>query len=548
MQIRAATAIITCALLAPGTRAQAQGVSTDVEFVRPSFGAGSFTGVDVARLDGPLTFRSGLVMQYERVPVLLYNPDGFVIAVPVKNRAHFNLGASLDINDLTTINLVVPMASDWGGDPIGGVAGNGFGLGDISVGLRLSPIQIESGGNAVRGGARAGVMMPTGRKQVFLGDKGIRGTIGLLASVEIGPVELATDLGLLGRTREETGRDLTTGSELVWGNALRVNLPEVTRTSINVQALTKSGFANFLNKGAENAVEGLFGVQVKATDFLSWDVGAGQGFTQGMGTTDYRFLTAITVRRTPNPEEKPEPIVREEPPPLPPPPPIETLVDEPEPEEEWDEGELARITADLDRIVIRDMLQFEVGRTILLEESRPTLEAVGAILNDNASVGHLVIEGHASEDGDYDANYELSLGRAEVVFRELLQVGVHPDRVSFRAMGEVEPLAMVDESLSDQENERQLARNRRVEFQIVHNYSDVLAIPDRRIKGHREPWSGQPYEVLRPKRPEIEVPPVDDSNHDFSEEAEDFEFDVDEPPKTTYGDDEEDDEIEFEEE
>jgi hypothetical protein len=195
--------------------------------------------------------------------------------------------------------------------------------------------------------------------------------------------------------------------------------------------------------------------------------------------------------------------------------------------DDWEEGELARITANLDRIVIRDMLQFEVGNTTLLDTSRPTLKAVAEILNDNASIGHLVVEGHASEDGDFTDNYALSLGRAEVIFREVLRAGVHPDRVSFRAMGEVEPLHLVSDDLSADENERLLARNRRVEFHIVYNYLDVMDIPERRNRGHREPWSGQPYDVIAPKMPVLEIPESEDDKPVFEDEDEDIDFDED---------------------
>jgi len=520
--------IALCALLITSAPALAQGVSTDIEFVRPSFGAGSFTGVDVAETEERMAFRAGLLMQYERIPVLLYDLDGAVLGAPVKNRAHFDLGASMDVTEKTTLSLTVPLASDWGGDPVGDIVGDGFGLGDIGVGLRYSPLDVGDDTVRVHAGGRGGVRLPTGRKDVFLGDQGIRGTVGLLASLDVGPVTLATDLGLVGRTALDSGRGFTAGSELQWGNGLRFTLPEVTRTSLNMQALTRAGFQNFLNKGAENAVEGLFGIQVKPVDDVSIDLGLGQGFTEGVGTTDYRFLSMVTVQRLP-PEEvvEPEPIVREEPPPLPPPPPIEALIDEPEPEEEWDDGELARITEDLNRIVIREMLQFEGGTTDLLPESHDTMVAIGMILNDNGSIGHLVIEGHASEDGDFDENYDLSLGRAEVVFRELLGIGVHPNRISFRAMGEVEPLVVPDEGLSDAENDVQMARNRRVEFHIVHNYADVLDIPDLRVKGHREPWSGQPYEVRQAKLPTTIAPePKPDDTPTFEDDDDEVEFDV----------------------
>jgi outer membrane protein OmpA-like peptidoglycan-associated protein len=527
--------VFSCTLLLCCNAAFAQGVSTDVEFIHPTFGAGAFTGVDVARNDEPMTVRAGLVAQYERLPVLIYNPDGYVIGAPVKNRAHVTLGTSVDLTETWAVHLAIPTAADWAGDPLDGVTGDGFGLGDMAVGARVSPVRVEAGQTAFSGGLATRLMLPIGRKEVFLGDRSVRVQIGLLASIALGPVEVATDLGALARQREETSRGFVAGSELLWGNALRVSLPKVTQSALYVQTLSRAGFANFLNQGGENAAEGIAGVQVDPNPEVRLDLGFGQGFTEGMGTTDYRVVGTVTLTRRPKTIEPVQAVVREPPPPLPPPPPVEILVDEPETGSEWEEGELARITANLDRIVIRDMLQFEVGNTTLLDASRPTLEAVAKILNDNASIGHLVIEGHASEDGDFNENYTLSLGRAEVIFREFLRAGLHPDRVSFRAMGEVEPLHLVNDTLTQDENDPLLARNRRVEFHIVYNYLDVMDIPERRNRGHREPWSGQPYKVIAPKMPVVKVSddekdkPIfedEDEDIDFEDEDEDIEFDV----------------------
>jgi hypothetical protein len=78
----------------------------------------------------------------------------------------------------------------------------------------------------------------------------------------------------------------------------------------------------------------------------------------------------------------------------------------------------------------------------------------------------------------------------------LLRSGVHPDRMSYRGMGEVVPVAAG-------EDEASLATNRRVEFRIVKQYE-----PDERPAEFRPgvllPWSGDNATITNPEAPPSE--------------------------------------------
>ena len=53
-------------------------------------------------------------------------------------------------------------------------------------------------------GARAGMMLPTGRRNMYLGEKYLRGNIGLLAMLTLGPITAATDMGIMLRGALDT--------------------------------------------------------------------------------------------------------------------------------------------------------------------------------------------------------------------------------------------------------------------------------------------------------------------------------------------------------
>ena len=120
---------------------------------------------------------------------------------------------------------------------------------------------------------------------------------------------------------------------------------------------------------------------------------------------------------------------------------------------------LAELVEDMSRINIREPIQFEFDSDKLLPTSYPILDDVRKILASRADIGHVVIEGHASFEGNVGYNWDLSTRRAASVFRYLVDQGANSKRFSYRGMGE----AISRDTGSD---ESSLASNRRVEFHI----------------------------------------------------------------------------------
>ena len=85
-----------------------------------------------------------------------------------------------------------------------------------------------------------------------------------------------------------------------------------------------------------------------------------------------------------------------------------------------------------------------------------SLEEIKTLLDNNPD-GNLVIEGHASSDGDAQTNLELSQKRAAAVKAYLVKLGVNPDRLKIEKYGEDRPIA-------DDETPEGRVQNRRVQF------------------------------------------------------------------------------------
>ena len=138
---------------------------------------------------------------------------------------------------------------------------------------------------------------------------------------------------------------------------------------------------------------------------------------------------------------------------------------EPEPEPERDpdpepEPEPERAVLHEDKIEIRQAVQFEFGKAVLLDESKSLLDEVAAIIKDHPDIKKVRVEGHTDNVGSKSVNKSLSQERAQAVREYLISQGVAGGRLVAQGFGMTKPI-----DSNDTEDGR--ARNRRVEFNIV---------------------------------------------------------------------------------
>jgi outer membrane protein OmpA-like peptidoglycan-associated protein len=477
------TGLSAFVLSAPSS-ALAQGYSTDVEVVRPTFSYKGLPGIDTPVMAAQPTMRTGFMAQYERDPVILYQfgeeLGGEGNGAVVKHRTAMTLGVSYDFTPAVSARFILPTALHSGSD-IPELEADGFALEDMSLGVRFRAFQV--GGLTL--GARADFTLPTGTKESFHGEDGLRTGAGVLAMFETGPLSVLFDSNVMTRTAVELDEDWTHGSQLAVNAGVRYwVLPD--RIALWVAEISRGGFNNFYKGGAENVVEMIGGLEYQPVNYLRLHLGGGSGLADGTGGTAQRIL--MSAKFVPIPPPRPDFVVEAE----------EELATEPPPdvaieeiltvEKKWKEGELARVEDEA--IVIRDPIQFEFNTANILRQSLPTLHFVAKLMNQHARLGHVVIEGHASEEGTYIYNYDLSIRRARSIWEEVITAGVHPSRLSYRGMGEVDPRKKGTD-------EAALAKNRRVDFHIIHRYNELDVLPDY-PEDIRLPWNGKPVKVKTP--------------------------------------------------
>jgi outer membrane protein OmpA-like peptidoglycan-associated protein len=435
---------------------------------------------------------------YSNSPLVLYQFDEEVGSV-VNNRFTTFAGVSVDVTRAFTVRASLPLYYQWGSD-VPRYAADGFAVGDANVGFHWAAYRKSHVGL----GVRLDVALPTARRDFYAGDRLPVFNPAFLLMAEGGRVRFASDLGVNLRVRDNvTTEDLSIGQELVWNAGVRVNAVR-ERLDVGAAVYSRFGFSHFFGAG-ETSGEFLVDLAIKTVPWLWVDVAAGRGFTKGYGTTDFRGWVQLRFQK-----------IRPEEPEIP----DEGFVEGQDPnatgglkfdvrnlqgvhgggedgaptKEQWAEGEFAK--RERNQIKIRYAIQFERSTANLTPESYPTLDYIADMLNHDARIGHVVIEGHASTEGAYDFNYKLSLDRAASIWRRLVEQGVHPSRLSIRGMGEVVPL-------SETGGEDELKAERRVVFEIVRQYDDVEAEAEA---GHlnveqKYPWNGEPYEAVRPTIP-----------------------------------------------
>lgn len=165
----------------------------------------------------------------------------------------------------------------------------------------------------------------------------------------------------------------------------------------------------------------------------------------------------VTLAEAPAPEPPPAP---KPPPPEPEPPKPEPAPEPPKPEPEPEPPPPPTVVVAEDKLELDRTVQFEAGKSVLLEDSKALLDDVVEALNDHPEVLRVRVEGYTDSAGKARANKRLSEKRAKAVVTYLVKNGVAKKRLTARGFGKANPIA-------DNDTVEGRFKNRRVEFKIT---------------------------------------------------------------------------------
>lgn len=373
------------------------------------------------------SFQGGAAWGFEALPLRAY-VDGEPVAPAVGYRNSLFLGAGVALPYRSALSVRIAGVQQYSRADPGLAPAHAIAVSDLALRGKLGLLE----GPRFSLGPELELWLPTGSSDSWVAEPGFRAEPAALAQLRLGPARLMGSLGLVLRPEAARGVDLDLGQELSAGLALDWALRP--RFSLLAELSSRHGLDSFLQAGGENPAVVMAGGRGCLPHRACFDLAVGSSLSHGYGASALRVLLAVTPRPGP-PEPEPELQVV-----LVPPAPLEAAVRlEPPPRDEltWAPGLLAQVYRG--RILIREPILFEQGTAVILPESLPTLAAVAALVNRYPEIAHLVVEGHASEEGGTAFNYDLSVDRARAVFEVLVGSSVRPERVSYRGLGELYP-------------------------------------------------------------------------------------------------------------
>lgn len=476
-------------------------VGADVEMVRPALGDGGVYGVEGVGVPDQWAWRVGLATQYERAPVLVLT-EGEISSRPVTDRVGGWAGFSMGLGYRLAVQAVVPMAWQTGdGSALGA---DGAGIGDPRLGARWGLLRT----GLVDATLRADLHIPIGRQEAWLGERTTRASFGASGALKGGFGAVLLDVGLVARPLETPEPGLDWGPTLDLGVGVRADI--LPTFSAGGAWVARAVLAGLDTQDGELASEVLLSASLDATPTLVVSAGGGAGIQAGVGVPTWRGFATATFKSA-SPRPKPEPVAAK------PPPKAETLLAEDPPGvfvEFVPPPPPPKVRVAGDEIVFTGEIKFKLGSAELLPESHDIIDGIANLLAAEGRIAHVAIEGHASEEGDLVYNWDLSDRRARSVWEALLLDGVSPQRMSWRGLGEVVPLAGA-------QSEAAAAENRRVVFRIANRLASGEALPPTPASALL-PWSGEAVALDTVTIPAVVVVPnpTDLVNPDFFQEEE----------------------------
>ena len=311
-----AAALLGCLVtsLASPARAQTPVPGFALDRFQPAERGSDWFGLESLDLRGSGRFALGVVGDYARKPLVIYDTADNEVTAPVSDQLVLHLGAALVLGDRVRLAASLPLLVLNQGDP-GSLRGNyysveeGAAVGDLRLGIDLR--LFGDYGSLFTMAAGVQVHLPTGNRAAFSGDGKARIAPRLAVAGTAGLFTWAALAGVDVRLLDDDFGDRPFGTELRFGAAAGLRLadgaviigPELSGTTV-----LEDG-AVFKKKATP--IEILLGAHFKIADAWQIALGGGPGLERALGSPEFRLLAMLGYS---------SPFATEPPPPPPPPP------------------------------------------------------------------------------------------------------------------------------------------------------------------------------------------------------------------------------------
>ncbi|AKT37490.1 OmpA family protein [Chondromyces crocatus] len=304
-----ASAVFLClSALAGSALAQTQPAAEGFALSRfqPAPAGDRMFGVPSPFAAGPMTPHVMLLGDYAQEPLVLRSSDNEDLGAVVGNQFLLHLNVSMALWNRITLNVNMPFAFQGGsGGSVNGTAlpaPNGAGLGDLRLGARGTlfgdyhdAFQIAIGGY---------VWLPTGSREAYAGDGGVRGVPQLIVGGMVDRFIWTASAGV--ELRPTTAfANVESGTMVQWGAGLGYQVSEDRRLQLNAELAGGVGLGDTQLRTTN--VELLLGGRYRFAGAMEAGLGVGPGLTPGIGTPSFRGVALLAY----TPEVKPPVVDRD---------------------------------------------------------------------------------------------------------------------------------------------------------------------------------------------------------------------------------------------
>ena len=343
-----------------------------------------------------------------------------------------NVLASFDFTDWLSLGVDVafhPLAFDYQFDAALGFSVLGeretFVMGDINATANIG--LLTQSDHLVNAGIVGIIVFPTGDDQAFLGDENVQGGGTLVVSRSFGPLLATTNIGFESKNSMQFF-NLALDDQLTYGAGLAFDvLPDRLVAMAEMKGLTT--LSDPYDTTENSPLEAIGAGRYFWDNGLAATLGMGFGVVDGYGMSDIRIFAGLHY--SPLPKAAEETAQAEQP----------ALKDKELLAASDEEGVLAKAPDSPVAVIKRSYLQpnFAFDSSVIRAEDEQKLEAVATLLNENADIQPVAINGHTCSIGSEIYNLGLSERRAISVKKFLIDQGVEDKRLTTEGFGETKP-------------------------------------------------------------------------------------------------------------
>lgn len=287
--------------------------SIEVQLFQSAIGPKGFLTVDSASVPAHKTFGLGLWFNYQRSPFSLYTVTGNdqlrqTVDV-VEQQMTAELTGAVGLLDKLQLGVALPVTLLLDGKSYtsAGQAGpdlSGAGVGDLRLEVKGLLSHVSYGGSQrddsdptsedVVGdsdffvAAAAGVTVPTGNQDKFLGDKTVTGRARVILEYRKGDLRAGGYAGALFR-KETQAFAAEVGHQVMYGVASEYRLHR--QVALLAELFGRNGFNRYVDA---NPMELDVAMRVNITSMLAVTVGGGAGLIKGIGSPKARGFLGVT--------------------------------------------------------------------------------------------------------------------------------------------------------------------------------------------------------------------------------------------------------------